>query len=209
MKRLSRCGVVMLAVLGAVPSLGLASPVTLASVAFAEAGGWSGVPNSFTVGISVGPVGPLCVPQSAVQFDLPMTVANTVLNFSNPNFATAAALLRPTDNGSWPSGEDRWLALGFGDAGPTTAVWLNPAQFGFSLSSIAINVTGFVVNTPGLNPNGDGWWTDYSVLADVDFYGELEPVPEPCTLVFFGTGLVVLRLMKRRRKGGEVRVRPL
>ena len=67
---------------------------------------------------------------------------------------------------------------------------------GSTIQTILVETTTFDVFSPGSDPNGDGIWTDFHVLANVRIYG----VPEPSTMLLLGTGLLGVVGIARRRK---------
>ena len=63
---------------------------------------------------------------------------------------------------------------------------------GFQIKTIALEINTFVWDSPGINPNGDGNWLDYSVDMAVTFN------PEPATVLFFVSGCLFLRIPKHK-----------
>lgn len=88
----------------------------------------------------------------------------------------------------------------------------NPDLVGNRINSISMRINSFTLDNPGINPNGDGKWTDQSFNATMIVEGEplnpnkATPVPSPTStlgvLLFgaFGSGLMVQRLRSRDRK---------
>lgn len=86
----------------------------------------------------------------------------------------------------------------------------NPDLAGDRIDSISMRINSFKLDSPGINPNGDGVWTDESFNATVIVEGEpLSPnrataVPSPTStlgvLLFgaFGTGLMLQRKLRSR-----------
>lgn len=85
----------------------------------------------------------------------------------------------------------------------------SPDLAGNKIDSISMRINSFTLNSPGINPNGDGKWTDQSFDATLIVEGEplnqhsATDVPEPSStlgmLLFgaFGSGLMMQRLRSR------------
>jgi hypothetical protein len=52
---------------------------------------------------------------------------------------------------------------------------------GFKIDSIALRLDLLDISSPGINPNGNGIWTDCSYSGQISV--NYEPVPEPATTV--------------------------
>ena len=66
--------------------------------------------------------------------------------------------------------------------------------FGYTLTELTRTISA-TLDSPGLDPNGDGIWTDYLITGTFEIWG----VPEPGMLGLVGIGSI-LALSKRRRR---------
>jgi len=142
---------------------------------------------------------PLFVGTSITAADVGRTF--TATQESDPNFNEFAALLT---NGklnkvtlSFGSG-----TLGSGDLFLTKSGRLfvqNTGFFGTTIDSVSLRVDSLTLNSPGVNPNGNGDWTDYSFSGVAIVDGE--PVPEPVSaLSTLAFGLGVIGFARRRQE---------
>lgn len=84
----------------------------------------------------------------------------------------------------------------------------NPDLAGNKINSIGIRINSFTLDTPGINPNNDGVWTDESFDATLIVEGEPSdqnsgtPVPEPTSMLgvlafgAFGSSLLFKRKLQ-------------
>lgn len=129
----------------------------------------------------------------------------TATSVSEPNFAAFTALL--TDGidqrigyNTSTGGTDRFESFFFG-AGSS----LNGIDFqGFSISRYELFIDQASIESPGSDPNADGNWTDYDVSATFRIFGEQNSanvVPEPATMILFGTGIAGAFARRRKQLG--------
>jgi len=142
---------------------------------------------------------PLFVGTSITPADVGRTL--TATQESDPNFNEFAALLTNGKSNkvtlSFGSGK-----LGSGDLFLTKSGRLfgqNTGFFGTTIDSVSLRVDSLTLNSPGVNPNGNGDWTDYSFSGVAIVDGE--PVPEPVSaLSTFAFGLAVIGFARRRQE---------
>lgn len=67
---------------------------------------------------------------------------------------------------------------------------------GFNISSFEL-ILNATINSPGENPNGDGMWVDTNFHGTFNVYGE--PVPIPPAFYLFGSGILGLMGIARRK----------
>jgi hypothetical protein len=69
---------------------------------------------------------------------------------------------------------------------------------GFTIDHFSLRFDALELISPGIDPNGDGFWTDGSFSATFSVYGQ--PIPEPCSLPIFCFGVVAMcvKIMKPR-----------
>jgi hypothetical protein len=87
---------------------------------------------------------------------------------------------------------DRLAALVAGPGERAAALFASPVNFAFLHKDIAVGV----LTVDGVNLGG--------FISDFSNSHSLEPVPEPATLLLFGTALTGMGLTYRRRKGGSL-----
>jgi len=149
---------------------------------------------------------PLFVGTSITAADVGRTF--TATQESDPNFNEFAALLTNGKSNkvtlSFGSGK-----LGSGDLFLTKSGRLfvqNTGFFGTTIDSVSLRVDSLTLNSPGVNPNGNGDWTDYSFSGVAIVDGE--PVPEPVSALStlaFGLGVIGLGFAhKRQKRSGNI-----
>jgi len=77
--------------------------------------------------------------------------------------------------------------------------------FGSGIDSISLPIDSLTLNTPGIDPNNNGVWTDYSFSSVAILEGE--PVPEPTSAIspllfgfaVIGSNVLLKRLGKSRK----------
>ncbi len=201
---------------------GAAQAAVIGTEDFTSSGGASDIFNEFKVTLAIGPAtvgpgpnasapvtnAPLFGGTSITPADVGRTF--TVTQDNEPNFNDFAALL--TDG----KPDKVTLSFGSGSLG-MSGIFLsksgrlfggNPDLVANTINSVSLQINSLTLNTPGINPNGDGIWTDYSFNGTVSVNGQpiadppATPVPEPTSalgiLAFgaFGPGL----LLKRKKK---------
>ena len=128
-----------------------------------------------------------------IPFDFPVTIHDTVSAANDPDFPAFVELItngvpEPLLQGSW-SASGAVLGAGGGS---------DPDLSGYEIDHITQILT-VMQESPGLDLNGDGIWTDWSVQGVYEFYGN-PVVPEPATLALlaFGSLAIVSRNRVRR-----------
>ncbi len=85
----------------------------------------------------------------------------------------------------------------------------HPDLNGNTINSISLRINSFTLDRPGINPNGDGIWTDYSFNGTVTVDGQpvaappLTPVPEPISAfgpLAFGALVAVSRRHQLKKR---------
>ncbi|MCB9865848.1 MAG: PEP-CTERM sorting domain-containing protein [Phycisphaerales bacterium] len=132
----------------------------------------------------VAPVFETVLPQSPY----PSIITGTASAATDPDFDDFIGLLTNETvetlwHGSWSSAGPKW-----GGGGT-----LEPDLREFVITHIEETIYVDQVS-PGMDLNGNGIWTDWSMSGTYDFYGY--PIPEPTTGLFLLAGAFVLR---RRR----------
>ncbi|HRX84521.1 MAG TPA: PEP-CTERM sorting domain-containing protein [Phycisphaerae bacterium] len=131
--------------------------------------------------------------------ELPATLEATVSRANDADFDLFAELMAEAPYtlivSPWADGGPLW---GGGGAGPLDLR-------GYVLTHVHETVA-LDTESPGMDLEGTGVWTDIFVDARYDFYGY--PVPEPSTLALILGGIVVLRYPSRTTVGGRRGRRP-
>lgn len=138
----------------------------------------------------------------------PADVGRTFTLSFGPQFETAAQFL--TDGKNEPVGYFTSFVGNdlSGDVGPESVVFFGVgpgegrADFaGFVITSLELRIDELIINSPGTNPNGDGWWTDVIARTTLTVNGQAAAVPEPATLCLMGLGLAGMYARRRSRAG--------
>lgn len=143
----------------------------------------------------VAPIFETVLPQSPY----PSIITGTVSAATDPDFHDFVSILTNEtvdilSHGSWSSAGPKWGGGGTPE----------PDLQGFIITHIVQNVYVEQVS-PGMDLNGNGVWTDWSMSGTYDFYGY--PAPEPTTAILVFSGIAVLH--SRRRNLVSVRPRLL
>ena len=152
---------------------------------------------------------PLFVGTSITPADVGRTF--TATEASDPNFNDFAALLT---NGKLNKVTLAFCTgtLGNSDLSLTKvgdSFGQNVSLFGSTIDSISLKIDSLTLDTPGIDVNGTGAWTDYSFVGTAVIEGEPIPVPEPISVIStlaFGIGVIVFG---HKRQAKQRKVYPL
>lgn len=162
---------------------------------------------------------------SGQSFVEAVTLLTNGINDSNNLFVSL--LDNDVGSGSLGFGVGSDALTFYGDATGASGIDLS----GRTIDRITLEIQGLFLNSPGNNPNGDGFWTDVALFSKLSIYGSGESlrlwddpnrlvvdplstttvVPEPSSLVLLvlgGLGSMAVRFLQWRRHDGEGRPEP-